>query len=305
MKLLVIGAQGQLARSLAEAEKPLGLTVVALGRPELNLLEYRSTSRGIDRIGPDLVINAAAYTAVDKAESESEMAYAINAEAAGHVAEACARAATPLIHISTDYVFGDHEGGPFKENGHLVPPNIYGLSKLEGERRVAAACPQHLILRTAWLYSPFGQNFFKTMLRLAESQPEVAVVDDQIGNPTYVPHLAEGILMIALKILHTRGRATPWGIYHIAGAGEASWCVFAREIFRQSGKCGGPVAKVRPITTAEYPTAARRPSDSRLDCSKCGSTFGVRLPHWMIGVADCLSQLQLQKGPQGGCVRTP
>ena len=175
------------------------MTVVAVGRPSLDLLERTTVFRAIDESAPDVVINAAAYTAVDKAEAEPALAYAINADGAGHVAEACARRNASLIHISTDYVFGGPTG-PYREDDPVAPLSIYGHSKLEGERRVADRCQRHVILRTAWVYSPFGHNFVKTMLRLAESRSELGVVDDQIGNPTYAPHLAAGVLAIARQI---------------------------------------------------------------------------------------------------------
>ena len=165
-----------------------------------------------------------------------------------------------------------------------------GNSKLEGERRVADWHQRHVILRTSWLYSPFGHNFVKTMLQLAESRSELGVVSDQIGNPTYAPHLAAGVLLIARQIA-SMGGAVPSGIYHLAGCGEATWFRFAQEVFNKSEQLGGPVAHLRPISTAEYPTPAKRPSDSRLDCSKCAGAFGVHLPDWTIGVAECVSQL--------------
>ena len=286
MKLFVIGNQGQLARALGEVAPSPEVAVVAIGRPELDLLTPGTVFRAIDRYAPDVVINAAAYTAVDKAESEPELAYAVNAAGAAHVAAACGN--TPLIHISTDYVFGG--GGPHLEGDHVEPLGVYGRSKLEGERRIAEQGQRHIILRTAWLHSPFGHNFVRTILRLADSRPELGIVDDQIGNPTYAPHLAAAILTIARHI-HTRPIADlHWGIYHAAGSGEATWFRFAQEILRQSVRLGRPQTGLRPITTAEYTTSAKRPADSRLDCSKCERIFDVRLPDWKIGLAECVSR---------------
>ena len=200
MKVLVIGAQGQLARSLLEVAKSADTSVVAVGRPQLDLLKPDTVSRAIEDAASDVVINTAAYTAVDKAEAEPELAYAINAEGAGRVAEACARKNIPLIHISTDYVFNGALARPYREDDQTAPLGVYGQSKLEGERRVADVWQRHVILRTAWVYSPFGHNFVKSMLRLAANQAEIGVVDDQIGNPTYAPHLAAGILAVARQI---------------------------------------------------------------------------------------------------------
>ena len=252
----MIGAQGQLARALVESAKSTDISVVAVGRPELDLLKPTTVARAIEDVAPDVVVNAAAYTAVDKAEAEPELAYAINAEGAGRVAEACAWKNIPLIHISTDYVFNGVLARPYREDDQPAPLGVYGQSKLEGERLVADVCQRHVILRTAWVYSPFGHNFVKSMLRLADNQSEIGVVDDQVGNPTYAPHLAEGILAVARQIMSGPENDLRWGVYHMAGAGEATWCRLAQEIFAQSKSLGGPVAHVRPIRTAEYPTPA-------------------------------------------------
>jgi dTDP-4-dehydrorhamnose reductase len=297
LKLLVIGAGGQLACSLLQVKKPEGARVDAVGRAHIDILDSASIDRAIERHEPNFVVNTAAYTAVDKAESEPTQAYAINADGAAFVAEACGRRNVPLIHISTDYVF-DGSNAPYREDSRTAPVNIYGASKLEGERRVAAACPQHLILRTAWLYSPFfGHNFIKTILRAA-SRSEVAVVDDQTGNPTYAPYLTAAIIAIIDRILKSPNRSQFWGTYHVAGSGEATWYSLAQEVFRQSAALGGPSVNLRPITTAEYPTPGRRPADTRLDCSKSMETFGVHLPHWSKGVAECVARLEAQKTVQ-------
>ena len=291
LKVLVIGAEGQLAHALVETAKSTDIAVVAVGRPELDLLKPTPLARAVEDVAPNVVVNVAAYTGVDKAETEPELAYAINAEGAGRVAEACAGKATPLIHISTDYVFDGELARSYREDDQPAPLGVYAQSKLDGERHVADVCQRHVILRTAWVYSPFGNNFLKTMLRLADNQSEIGVVDDQIGNPTYAPHLAEGILAVARQIISGPENDRRWGVYHMAGAGEATWCRLAREIFAQSKSLGGPVAHVRPIRRAEYPMLAKRPANSRLDCSNCASVFGVRLPEWPIGVAECVRRL--------------
>jgi dTDP-4-dehydrorhamnose reductase len=299
MKLLVIGAQGQLARSLVEAATSQHFDVVPLGRPQFDLLQPESIDGALKLLEPQIVINTAAYTAVDKAEEEPDLTCAINSDGARRVAEACATTKTPLIHISTDYVFDGSKRKPKRESDPTAPINVYGRSKLDGERAVAAICPQHLLLRTAWIYSPFGHNFAKTVLRLAESRSEFNVVDDQIGNPTYAPHLAAGILQIARQILKGGSHSLPWGTYHLAGSGEASWHRLACEVLDRSASLGGRTARVRAITTSQYPTRAKRPADSRLNCSKCTDTFGVTLPEWRSGVADCVARLLAESGAIG------
>ena len=291
MRVLVTGRTGQLAGSLLEAGAGKGCDIVAVGRPALDLADRASLDDAIARFQPDAVVNAAAYTAVDAAETEPERAYAINAAGAGHVAEACARREIPVIHISTDYVFDGAKPGPYGEDGPASPLGVYGLSKLRGEQRVAAANWRHVILRTSWLFSPFGANFVKTMLRLATTRSEIGVVDDQVGCPTYAPHLAECILAVAARVTGEPAKRDAFGVYHAAGGGAASWCEFAREVFRCSSELGGPAATAKPIPTADYPLPARRPANSRLDCSKLAREFGLALPPWRVGARDCVARL--------------
>jgi dTDP-4-dehydrorhamnose reductase len=291
MRLLVTGGlDGQLARSLNEAPASPSLDVVTAGPPQLDLLNSESVERTINAVRPNIVVNVGAYTAADAAEDEPQIVYAVNAEGPRYVAEMCERHGIPLIQISTDYVFDGTKGTPYVETDVPEPLNVYGRAKLAGERYVAAACTRHVILRTAWVYSPYGRNFVKTMLSLAASRSELRVVDDRMGCPTYAPHLAEAILQVAGAILSANSR-TLWGTYHATGTGEATWCELAREVFRRSAEQGGPAAKVHGITSEEYPTRAIRPADSRLDCSKLQDTFGVRLPDWREGVALCVARL--------------
>lgn len=290
MKILVAGREGQVARSLAACSRD-GIEVVAAGRPVLDLADAEGIRRAIAATAPDVVVNAAAYTAVDRAESEPEQAHAINAAGAGSLAAACNAAAVPLIHISTDYVYDGSKSSPYVESDPVRPLGVYGATKLAGEQAVAAMCPRHVILRTAWVYSPHGNNFVKTMLRLAGTRPEIGVVADQRGNPTYAPHLAVVILDIARQVKDAGETDRRWGIYHAAGTGDATWCDLAREVFAQSALRGGPVAKVNAITTADYPTPAKRPANSRLDCGKLERTFGVTQPDWRVGVAEAVAAL--------------
>jgi dTDP-4-dehydrorhamnose reductase len=291
MKILVAGAQGQLARALLEcAPSHKSFDVVALGRPELDLADQASIARVVDAVAPDLVVNAAAYTAVDKAESEPEAAFAINRDGAAVLAEAADAHGCPIIHVSTDYVFDGAKTAPYVESDAPNPAGAYGRSKLAGETAVAAANPRHVILRTAWLYSAQGHNFLKTIVRLASERPELRVVADQHGNPTYAPHLAHAILAIAAR-LGQRSDPDRWGIFHAAGSGETSWCGLATAIVAGAGLLGVPQVPVIPIATDAYPTPARRPANSRLDCGKLARAFDLRLPPWQRGVEECLARL--------------
>lgn len=291
MKLLVTGTSGQLAQSLLAAGLREGVNVTAVRRPQLDLAVPASIRHTIADARPEIVVNAAAYTAVDKAESEPDLAMRINGEGAGVVAETCARLGIPVIHLSTDYVFDGSKRSPYVETDATGPVSAYGRSKLAGERAVAGACPRHVILRTSWVHSQFGTNFVKTMLRLGASRSELGVVDDQIGCPTYAPHLADAILGVARRALANADGEAPWGIYHAAGAGETTWCGFAREIFARGAAMGGPRPTVKAITTADYPTPAKRPANSRLDCAALERAFGVRLPDWRAGLDECLTRL--------------
>ena len=289
MKVLVTGRDGQLARGLVETAGA-GVKVVAVGRPEFDLADENSVTAVVARERPDIVVNAAAYTAVDKAEAEPAVAHAINALGAEHVAAACAANAIPIIHISTDYVFDGTKDGPYVEDDPAAPINVYGRTKLEGERRVAKACERHLILRSAWVHSPWGVNFVRTMLRLATTRPSIGVVDDQKGSPTYAPHLAAMVLAIAGRVAADPA-GMRWGVYHAVGGGETTWFGFAREVFRRAAEQGLPAAEVAAIAAAAYPTLARRPANSRLNCDRLRLSLGLELPDWRVGVKDCVARI--------------
>jgi dTDP-4-dehydrorhamnose reductase len=289
VKVLVTGREGQLARGLVETAGA-GVQVVTIGRPDLDLADEKSVTAVVARERPDVVVNTAAYTAVDKAETEPAVAHAVNALGAEHVAKACAANAVPMIHISTDYVFDGTKGGPYVEDDPTAPVNVYGRTKLEGEQRVAKACERHLILRTAWVHSPWGVNFVKTMLRLAATRPTIGVVDDQQGSPTYAPHLAAVVLAIAAR-LAADPAGMHWGVYHAVGGGETTWFGFAREIFRRAAEQGLPAAEVDAIAAAAYPTPARRPANSRLNCDRLRHSLGLELPEWPAGIQDCVARL--------------
>lgn len=290
MTILVIGESGQLARSLAQAGAESGVPLVTAGRPKLDLLDKNALVGTIEQTRPSAVINAAAYTAVDKAETETDAAFALNAQAVEFLGLACAKADIPLLHMSTDYVFDGSKADPYVETDTVSPINAYGRSKLAGEELLRAAHRKHVILRTAWVYSPYGNNFLNTMLRVGATRREVTVVDDQRGNPTYAPHLASALLAIAHRVCS--GDADElWGTYHATGSGEATWCQFAQEIFDIGREHGLNLGNAVPITTSQYPTPARRPANSRLDNALLQQRFGVKLPDWRVGTRDCIAHI--------------
>ncbi|ATU94504.1 dTDP-4-dehydrorhamnose reductase [Phyllobacterium zundukense] len=291
MRIVVTGREGQVVRSLVErAALHPSVELLLLGRPELDLAQPETVFETISATRPDLVVSAAAYTAVDQAEDEPELAHAVNAAGAGAVAQAAADIGAPIIHLSTDYVFSGDGNEPYTEDDPTGPRSIYGQTKLDGEVAVAAANPRHLILRTAWVYSPFGKNFVKTMLRLAEDRDSVSVVADQWGNPTSALDIADGILCAADR-LHTDRQFDAFGIYHLAGTGSTNWSSFARAIFKASQEMQGPFADVADIRTSEYPTKARRPLNSRLSTAKFHDVFGWRAPQWEQSMETVVEQI--------------
>lgn len=291
MHILVAGRQGQVARALFERASAAGLQLTALGRSELDITDRASVERKIASFSPDIIVNAAAYTAVDKAEMEEEAAFSVNAQGAGNVAAAATALAVPLIHLSTDYVFSGNGERPWREDDQPDPQGAYGRSKLAGEEAVRALTSSHAILRTSWVYAPFGHNFVRTMLRLAEERDSIRVVADQHGAPTYALDIADGIFTVA-KIAHAQPQEECWrGLFHLTAAGVTTWAGFAEAIFSASAKRSGPSALVEPVSSADYPTAARRPGNSRLDNSRFRTTFAHTLPDWRDGVDRCVADL--------------
>lgn len=287
MKLFVTGTQGQVVSALKKLNGRDDLQVVAVGRPDLDLASPANIKVLIEEINPDIVVNAAAYTAVDKAEEERELAFSVNASGAGAVAQAAADLGLPVIHISTDYVFaGNKPEGAYTEEEETNPPSAYGQSKLAGEQAVKAANPRHAILRTAWVYSETGGNFLKTMLRVGAMRDELGVVNDQFGAPTHADAIADGIVKVSRNLMEQPENADLTGLFHMSCLGSTNWHGFATAIFEASEKLGGPTPKVNSITTAEYPLPAPRPANSRLNCDKIEVVHGVIMPHWEVMVFD-------------------
>lgn len=286
-KILVTGANGQLGmelRQLAPAYRDFQFIFTT--RNELPLDDPDAIIASIAFHQPQYVINCGAYTAVDKAESEKELAYKINAEGPGVLAASCAAAGIPLIHISTDYVFNGKAESPVREDDPTDPVNLYGASKLEGEKNVLREHPSVIIIRTAWVYSSFGKNFVKTMLRLMAEKEEIGVVNDQFGTPTYAADLANAILKI-IESLDTKKAGRP-GIYHFSNEGQISWYEFAAAIAEiTNSKC-----RVKPITTQQFPTPAKRPAYSVLDKSKIKQEFGIIPPDWRTSLEKCIRKIQ-------------
>jgi dTDP-4-dehydrorhamnose reductase len=291
IRIAVIGREGQVARALAEAGPALDAEIIQLSRPQLDLARPATVGLALNAAAPDIVVNAAAYTAVDQAEREPELASAVNERGAGAVAEASKALGLPVIHLSTDYVFGGNKTNAYVEEDPVAPATSYGVSKLAGERAVAAATGQHVILRTAWVYAPYGKNFVRTMLALAESRDEVRVVADQIGCPTYAPDIAVAIVGIARNVLNNPSDSLLRGIFHLTGSGETSWAGFASAIFSFLAAKGRRRPVLVPITSADYPTPARRPANSRLSCAKLARVYGIELPSWGDSLEICLERL--------------
>lgn len=289
MRILATGANGQVTTALSRLHTP-GIEIVKVGRPELDIVDKKSVVAAIRRYRPDIVVNPAAYTAVDKAEDHQADAFAANERGAANVARAAAEAGLPVIHLSTDYVFSGNDDGAYAEDDAVGPTGVYGASKLAGERAVAEANARHVILRTAWVYSPWGANFVRTMLRLAGDRDVVRVVADQHGTPTYAPDIAEAIARVSSEVLE-HDSSDHVGVFHMTAEGHTTWAGFAAEIFRVSAELSGPTAQVEPITTSEYPTPARRPANSRLSTAKFKTIFGHEMGDWRKGVRACVTEL--------------
>lgn len=289
--VLILGRNGQVARSLEELLSAGGHAVMKIGRPEVDLADPLAVSRAIHAARPAWVINAAAYTAVDRAEDEAQAAFAANAIGAQAAAQAAAEVGAPIIHFSTDYVFNGIKSTPYLETDPVNPLGVYGQSKLEGEHLVARTNPRHIILRTAWVFSPFGNNFAKTMLRLNQERPTINVVDDQHGNPTYAPDLASVVAQIITQLSQPSPHQKNFGVFHAVNSCATTWYGFAQAIIEGAAQRGMPQAIVNPIGTKDYPTKAERPKYSVLSTDKLSDVYGIRLRPWREALSEALDRL--------------
>ena len=288
--IMLTGANGQVGWEIARQASMGGLPCHALDRRHLDITMAAAVSDAVARLAPSAVINAAAYTNVDKAETDADTAFSVNRDGAAHLAQACALADIPLIHISTDYVFDGSKKAPYTESDPVSPLGIYGKSKLAGEAAVRKCCRKHIILRTAWVYGTHGHNFVKTMLRLGHERRRIGVVDDQFGNPTSAYDLAKAILVLVGRLRSDTWPEKGFGTFHLAGEGSTSWCGFARTIFAIAGSSLQRVPEIEAITTSEYPTLAVRPANSVLDCGRIARIHGISLRPWKTALTEMLQR---------------
>jgi dTDP-4-dehydrorhamnose reductase len=292
VRVYVFGSEGQIARSLRDAAaRHSDIKIGYSAHRDVSILHPDLVEKALNDFSPDIVVNPAAYTSVDKAEVEPEMAFAVNRDGARIVAAAARRLRLPVIHLSTDYVFDGKKNGSYVESDPVDPQSVYGLSKLEGEYAVAAANERHIILRTSWVYASFGANFVRTIVRISSSGQPLRIVDDQIGCPTYASDVADAVLAIARRIEIAGWRARFAGITHLAGPDALTWYSFARMIVGIARNYGGDDPTVEPITTADFPTTAKRPQNSRLCCDRLAELFDVRLPPLEHSLDRCIRRL--------------
>jgi dTDP-4-dehydrorhamnose reductase len=289
--VLVTGGSGQLASALDAAGRGAGIPVQRVGRPAFDFDRPDGIGPLIHAVAPSAVVNAAAYTAVDAAETDTGAAMRANRDGPALLADLCAEAGIPLIHVSTDYVFDGGKGAPYVETDPTNPQGAYGASKLAGEQAVLAACPRAIVLRASWVYSPGGRNFVVAMLNAARKTDRLRVVADQKGCPTAAADLADAILAVLARIRREGWRESDAGVYHAAGSGWTTWHGLATAVFEEAARHGLRAPAVEPIATADWPTEAQRPADSRLDCGKLADRFGVRLPPWREGLARTIETI--------------
>jgi dTDP-4-dehydrorhamnose reductase len=286
--VLVFGAGGQVGRELMRRPAPQGFSIFGLTHAESDISDRKMIDEAVQRHSPDIIVNAAAYTAVDKAEVDVDRAFAVNELGARNLASAAQSIGAVLVHLSTNYVFDGRKTEAYVEDDPVAPSNTYGHSKEAGERHIRETTPRHLILRTAWVYSTHGSNFLKTMVRLAREREVVRVVSDQHGTPTSATDLTDAILAIFSRLSET---IASFGTFHLTNAGRTTWDGFAREVFTNLAQRGDPVAQLEAIGTADYPTVAKRPAMSVLNCQKISSAYGIRLRPWQTGIAATLNTL--------------
>jgi dTDP-4-dehydrorhamnose reductase len=292
MKILITGAQGQVGKELVSIANQRGFDVIAAGQTELDITQLKNIESYVEVHQPDLVINAAAYTAVNKAEEEQDITYAINRDGTANLAAVSKEKNIPLLHISTDYVFDGTKSEAYSENDAVSPLGIYGISKWQGEETIRQTLPEHIILRVAWVFGAQGNNFVKTMLRLAKDRDELSVVADQFGMPSPAKDIAKTLIILAEQ--YQKEKTLEWGTYHYCGDEKVSWCGFAKEILKQAKEQGliEKDIKVNAITTAEYQDPTKRPANSMLDCEKIKNTFGIEMPSWKESLNQVLTELK-------------
>lgn len=286
--IFVTGGSGQLAMALESAAT---VPVRRVGRPEFDFDRPETIEACFRATDPWLVVNAAAYTAVDAAETDQDAAYRANRDGPAELARLCAAAGVPLIHVSTDYVFDGAKDSPYLETDTVAPQGVYGASKLAGEQAVLASGAHAIILRTAWVYSHTGKNFVRTMLNVGRTRDRLTVVADQVGCPTSAADLADGILAIAARLRDDGWSPECGGVFHATGTGETSWHGLAGAVFAEASRHGAKIPTVDPIRTEDWPTPAKRPANSRLDCRRLETVFGVRLPDWRVSVARTVDRI--------------
>lgn len=291
MDILLTGAGGQLGAEITRQASEFGLEITALAREDLDVSVQEAVMRTVSSVRPKIIVNTAAYTAVDNAETDRQAAFAINRDGPTNLAEAAEKAGAILIHISTDYVFDGSKPSPYVETDETSPLNVYGESKLAGEIAVRRTGARHVILRTSWLYGLHGGNFVKTMLRLAQERDVLRVVDDQTGCPTFARDLAAAILSICRRHVDGNPPQDGFGLFHYSGAGQTNWYEFAQEIFRLSKAFGRKAPRLIAIPTSHFPAKAPRPSRSTLDCSKIEAVYGLHPPPWQASLQEMLAQL--------------
>jgi dTDP-4-dehydrorhamnose reductase len=290
LKILVIGTSGQLGWEVLRQAENLGFDAMGLSTSQLDITQRSQIENTFSNYQPALVVNTAAYTHVDRAEFEKKRAFSVNRDGPANLAESCAKANTPMIHISTDFVFDGKKRSPYNEKDTVSPLGIYGRSKEAGEQKIRSHLRQHIILRTSWLYGVHGRNFVKTMLKLGMEKDIIKVVTDQYGSPTAAADLAAAVLVITKHI--QSGAEIKWGTYHYCGQGVTTWYDFAKAIFEFARPCGSiKLTRVEPITTDQYPTQAKRPLFSALDCSLIQKQFGIKPKPWQESLKITIQQL--------------
>jgi dTDP-4-dehydrorhamnose reductase len=294
-KILITGAHGQVGFCLTQQAQANGWNVLAIDRDKLDITDPQAVSSLVNEFQPNVIINAAAHTAVDKAETEVDVSYAINRDGPKYLSEAAATVGAAILHISTDYVFAGDKEGVYAETDPVSPQGVYGASKLAGEEAVSEANPKHIILRTAWVFGEHGNNFVKTMLRLGAQRDQLGIVADQFGGPTYAGDIAAALLAIAEKAVKTPD-VVNWGVYHFAGEPHVNWHQFAQAIFEKAvaAQLLEKSPQLNALSTADYPTPAKRPANSRLNCSKITAEFGIQPSDWLAALNNIRAYMPQQ-----------